>query len=144
MAHTVHAYEHDPSAEAYGSEAADALGLDPGQVFKTLVARQADGTHVVAVVPVAGRLDLKALARAAGTKSTTMADPGDAERITGYVVGGISPFGQRRRLATFVDTSAEALGSVFVSAGRRGVEIELAPADLMAVLDGRLAPIGGR
>src|SRR3954468_17010955 len=104
----VHAYEHDPRAPSYGLEAAEALGLDPAVVFKTLVCRLGDGAHVVAVIPAAERLDLKALAAAAGTKQAAMADPRDAERLTGYVTGGISPLGQRKRLATFLDASAEA------------------------------------
>ena len=107
--HRVVTYDHDPSAASYGTEAADALGLDPGVVFKTLLATT-DGTEtVVAVVPVAYQLDLKALARAAGSKRAAMADPADAQRLTGYVVGGISPLGQRKRLRTFIDQAATCL-----------------------------------
>ncbi|MEL7206969.1 MAG: Cys-tRNA(Pro) deacylase [Actinomycetota bacterium] len=138
--HRVLTYEHDPGAAAYGEEAVEALGLAAETVFKTLVATVDEAT-VVAVVPVATRLDLKALARAAGGKKAALADPGDAERLTGYVVGGISPLGQRRRLATFIDGSARQHDHVFVSAGRRGVEIELAPAALAQAADATFAPI---
>ena len=119
VAFTVHAYDHDPRSASYGLEAADALGLDPGAVFKTLLA-EVDGELVVAVVPVSGQLDLKALAAALGGKRAAMADPAVAERTTGYVVGGISPIGQRRRLRTVVDESASARPAVYVSGGRRG------------------------
>jgi Cys-tRNA(Pro)/Cys-tRNA(Cys) deacylase len=128
--HRVHAYDHDPGQASYGEEAAAALGLEPARVFKTLIAT-VDGTLSVAVVPVAGQLDLKALAAACGGKRAAMAEPRDAERATGYVLGGISPLGQRTRLPTVVDASAPAFETVFVSAGRRGLEIELAPADLI-------------
>ena len=134
-------YDHDPATEAFGAEAVEALGLDPQTVFKTLVAA-VDGTdHVVGVVPVSGRLDLKALARAAGGKKAVMADGHDAQRLTGYVIGGISPLGQKKRLATFVDDSARNQPVVRVSGGRRGLEIELDPADLVATTNGRFAPI---
>jgi Cys-tRNA(Pro)/Cys-tRNA(Cys) deacylase len=131
IAFTLHAYAHDPRATSYGSEAAEALGLDPDRVFKTLLA-EVDGTLVVAVVPVAGWLDLKALARALGGRKAAMADPKDAERSTGYVVGGIAPVGQKRRLPTVVDESATAYDVVYVSAGRRGLDLGIAPADLVA------------
>lgn len=134
--HTVHPYEHDPAAASYGLEAAEALGLDPAQVFKTLLA-QADGRLVVGVVPVTGQLDLKALAAAVGAKKATMADPGDAERVTGYVVGGISPIGQKRRLDTVVDDSALEHETVYVSGGRRGLDLGLAPNDLIRVCAAR-------
>ncbi len=127
-------YEHDPSASSYGAEAAEALGLDPDAVFKTLLA-EVDGSLVVACVPVTGTLDLKALARAAGGKRAVMADPSVAERTTGYVVGGISPLGQRKRLPTFIDELVELLDEVHVSGGRRGLGIVLAPADLVSSLD---------
>lgn len=133
IAHRVLSYEHDPSVESYGEEAADALGLDPMTVFKTLVARLDDDELVVAVVPVSSRLDLKALARSAGAKRAVMAPVDAAERVTGYVAGGISPIGQRRRLRTFVDEWIGVLDEVHVSAGRRGVEVALAPADLVGV-----------
>ena len=133
--HRVVSYTHDPAAESYGAEAAEALGLDPGRVFKTLLADLDGGETVVAVVPVARRLDLKALARSAGAKKATMADPRHAERLTGYVIGGISPLGQRKRLRTFVDASANGLDEIHVSGGRRGLEIALAPTALTGLLD---------
>ncbi|MEU7486319.1 Cys-tRNA(Pro) deacylase [Streptomyces sp. NPDC042319] len=138
---TTHAYEHDPAAASYGEEAAEALGVSPDQVFKTLVA-DVDGVLTVAVVPVSGSLDLKALAAAVGGKRAAMADPALAERTTGYVRGGISPLGQRKKLRTVLDASAEGLPAVCVSAGRRGLEIELSPEDLAALTDAVLAPIG--
>ena len=141
VTHQVHRYEHDPAVASYGSEAAEALGLDGGRVFKTLVT-SAGGQLVVAVVPIEALLDLKALAAAVGAKSAEMADPPAAERATGYVVGGISPVGQKRRLPTVVDETAAAWETVFVSGGRRGLEIELAPDDLVAVTQGRLAAAG--
>ena len=138
---TVHEYDHDPRAESYGEEAAAAMGISPAQVFKTLLA-DVDGVLTVAVVPVAGQLDLKALARAVGGRKAAMADPRVAERATGYVVGGISPLGQKRAHATVVDASALTHATVFVSAGRRGLEVELAPADLVRLTDAVTAPIG--
>ncbi|RAJ43685.1 Cys-tRNA(Pro)/Cys-tRNA(Cys) deacylase [Kitasatospora sp. SolWspMP-SS2h] len=137
---TVHEYAHDPAAASYGAEAAEAMGVSPGRVFKTLLA-EADGTLAVAVVPVSGRLDLKALAAALGAKRAAMADPAAAERSTGYVVGGISPLGQRRRLRTVIDSGVLAHPTVFVSAGRRGTEVELAPADLVRLTAALTAPI---
>jgi len=134
-------YEHDADAPSYGIEAAQALGLDPARVFKTLVA-EGDGRQlVVALVPVACTLDLKALAAAIGAKRAAMADPAAAERATGYVVGGISPLGQKKRLAMVIDDSVLALDTVYVSAGRRGLEIALAPADLVRLCDAATAPI---
>jgi Cys-tRNA(Pro)/Cys-tRNA(Cys) deacylase len=141
VAFTVHAYDHDPRSASYGLEAADALGLDPDAVFKTLLA-EVDGELVVAVVPVSGQRDLKALASAVGGKRAAMADPAVAERTTGYVVGGISPIGQRRRLRTVVDESASARPAVYVSGGRRGVDLGLDPADLVRLLDAQVARIG--
>ncbi|MFC8171559.1 MULTISPECIES: Cys-tRNA(Pro) deacylase [unclassified Streptomyces] len=138
---TVHAYEHDPASPSYGEEAAEALGVSPDRVFKTLVA-DVDGELTVAVVPVAGRLDLKALASAVGGKRAVMADPVAAERTTGYVRGGISPLGQRKRLRTVLDASASEHATVCVSAGRRGLEVELSPADLAALTSAVVAPIG--
>jgi Cys-tRNA(Pro)/Cys-tRNA(Cys) deacylase len=137
---TEHAYEHDPRSESYGQEAADALGVEPGRVLKTLLA-DVDGELCVGVVPVDRSLDLKALAAALGGKRATMTDPAKAERATGYVVGGISPLGQKRRHRTAVDASANDFDTVFVSAGRRGMEAELAPADLVRLTDAVLAPI---
>ncbi|MEU7097468.1 Cys-tRNA(Pro) deacylase [Streptomyces longwoodensis] len=138
---TVHAYDHDPSHPSYGEEAAEAMGVSPERVFKTLVA-DVDGALTVAVVPVAGQLDLKALASAVGGKKAAMADPALAERTTGYVRGGISPLGQRKRLPTVLDTSAGGHATICVSAGRRGLEVELSPADLAALTGATLAPIG--
>jgi Cys-tRNA(Pro)/Cys-tRNA(Cys) deacylase len=140
---TLHAYDHDPASPSYGEEAAEALGVPADRVFKTLVA-DVDGELTVAVVPVAGQLDLKALAAAVGGKRAAMADPAAAERTTGYVRGGISPLGQRKRLRTVLDASASEHGTVCVSAGRRGLEVELAPADLAALTGAVLAPIGRR
>jgi Cys-tRNA(Pro)/Cys-tRNA(Cys) deacylase len=141
VAHVVHPYEHDPAAPSYGEEAAAALGVSPSRVFKTLLA-EVDGTLVVAVVPVSGSLDLKALASAAGGKRAVMADPATAERVTGYVVGGISPLGQRRSLPTVVDATALDHPTVFVSGGRRGLDVELAASDLIALTKATTAPIG--
>ncbi|MYQ38079.1 Cys-tRNA(Pro)/Cys-tRNA(Cys) deacylase [Streptomyces sp. LamerLS-316] len=140
-AFTVHSYDHDPSSPSYGEEAAEALGVSADRVFKTLVA-EVDGELVVAVVPVAGSLDLKALASAVGGKRAAMADPAAAERTTGYVRGGISPLGQRKRLRTVLDASAASHPTICVSAGRRGLEVELSAADLAALTDATLAPIG--
>jgi Cys-tRNA(Pro)/Cys-tRNA(Cys) deacylase len=131
----VHEYAHDPKAASYGLEAAEKLGVDAERVFKTLVA-DVDGTLTVAVVPVAAQLDLKALG-----KRASMADAKLAERTTGYVAGGISPLGQRKELPTVVDESALAFETIHVSAGRRGLELELAPADLLRLTCGRAAAI---
>jgi Cys-tRNA(Pro)/Cys-tRNA(Cys) deacylase len=143
VAHRVHAYAHDPQAGSYGAEAAAALDVEPARCFKTLVA-DVEGGLTVAVVPVNGSLDLKVLARTVGAKRATMAQPDQAERTTGYVLGGISPLGQRKRLTTVVDESALAFDTIFVSAGRRGLEIELAPADLVRLTAATLAPIATR
>jgi Cys-tRNA(Pro)/Cys-tRNA(Cys) deacylase len=137
---TTHAYEHDPAAVSYGTEAAEAMGVAPARVFKTLVA-DVDGKLTVAVVPVSGSLDLKALASAVGGKKAAMADPAAAERSSGYVLGGISPLGQRKPLRTVVDASALPFETVFCSAGRRGLEIELAPADLVRLTSATVAAI---
>ena len=138
--HTVHAYEHDPRRGSYGAEASEALGVPPGRVFKTLIA-DVDGALTVGVVPVAAQLDLKALAAAAGGKKAAMADVAAAERATGYVAGGISPLGQRKRLPVVLDSAALDFPTVFCSAGRRGLEIELAPADLVRASNATVAPI---
>ena len=140
--HRVHSYQHDPKSASYGLEAAEKLGLDPARVFKTLLASTERNELVVAVVPVAGTLDLKALAQAAGAKKVEMADPMAAQRATGYLVGGISPLGQKKRLRTFIDSSAQAQPSIYVSAGRRGLEVELAPAVLAEHTSAAFAPIG--
>ena len=150
IAHTVHEYElpertgRDRGARpGYGEDAAAALGVDPGRVHKTLVAG-VDGRLVVAIVPVSAELDLKALADAVGGRRAVMADPADAERATGYVRGGISPVGGRRRLPTVLDAAALGLASVYVSAGRRGLQVELAPTDLVGITSARVAPIARR
>jgi Cys-tRNA(Pro)/Cys-tRNA(Cys) deacylase len=140
VAHTLHEYAHDPRSESFGLEAAAELGLDPDRVYKTLMA-SADGRLVVAVVPVSGRLDLKALARALGASKAGMAEVKDAERATGYVAGGISPFGQKRQHPTVVDETVELWETVYVSGGRRGLDLEIAPADLVAVTGAIVADI---
>jgi Cys-tRNA(Pro)/Cys-tRNA(Cys) deacylase len=139
---TLHPYRHHDDAGSFGEEAAEQLGVDPRRIFKTLLA-DVSGRLVVAVVPVAGRLDLKALAQAAGAKKAVMADPKQAARSTGYVIGGISPIGQRTRLATVVDSSARDFPTVYVSAGRRGLQVELAPDDLIRVTEASTAAIAG-
>jgi Cys-tRNA(Pro)/Cys-tRNA(Cys) deacylase len=143
VVHTVHSYEHDPRAASYGAEAADALAHAPERVFKTLIA-EVDGALTVAVVPVSGQLDLKALATAVSGKKARMAEVSSAERATGYVAGGISPLGQRKRLPTVLDASAMAFDTVLCSAGRRGLEIELAPADLARLTKAVVAPIASQ
>ncbi len=140
IAHTVHPYDHDAANRAWGEEAAAALGVPASRVFKTLVA-EVDGRLVVGVVPVSASLDLKALASAVGGKRAAMAGVAEAERATGYVAGGISPIGQRRRLPTVVDDSALAHPTVYVSGGRRGLDVELAPSDLVEVTGARTASI---
>jgi Cys-tRNA(Pro)/Cys-tRNA(Cys) deacylase len=137
---TLHPYEHDPRSQAYGEEAAEALGVDPARIFKTLIAT-VEGKLACAVVPVAARLDLKAFAAALDGKRAEMADPAAAARATGYVVGGISPLGQRSKLRVVVDASAARFETVYVSAGRRGLQVELAPDDLVRVAGGVLAAI---
>ena len=140
--HRVHSYEHDPKAASYGLEAAEKLGLEPAHVFKTLLASSEKGELLVAVVPVVGSLDLKALAHAAGVKKVEMADPAAAQRATGYLLGGISPLGQKKRLRTFIDKSAEGFSTTYVSAGRRGLEVELAPAVLAEHTQATFAEVG--
>ncbi|QIZ34537.1 Cys-tRNA(Pro) deacylase [Saccharopolyspora sp. ASAGF58] len=140
ISHRVHAYEHDPRAESFGLEAAEALGQPPERIFKTLVA-EVDGKLTVGVVPVTGQLDLKALAAAVGGKKAKMAEVADAERATGYVAGGISPLGQKKRLPVVIDRSATGFEMIYCSAGRRGLEIELAADDLVRLLDARIADI---
>jgi Cys-tRNA(Pro)/Cys-tRNA(Cys) deacylase len=141
IAFEARAYEHDPRAESYGLEAAEALGADPATVFKTLMA-SLDGRLVVGIVPVSGQLDLKALARALGGSKAVMADVAAAERATGYVAGGISPIGQKRAHPTVLDESALAHATVLVSGGRRGLDVELAPHDLVAITGAVTATIG--
>ena len=143
IAHTVHTYDHDPSRQDYGLEAAEALALPPASVFKTLLA-DVDGAPVVAIVPVTGMLDLKALASARGAKRARMLDPSDAERLTGYVVGGISPLGQRTTLPTVIDSSAADHSVIYVSGGRRGLDIAVAPGDLVSLVGATYAPVAAR
>jgi Cys-tRNA(Pro)/Cys-tRNA(Cys) deacylase len=140
VAFTLHPYPHDPRADAFGDEAAAALAVSPERIFKTLIAA-VDATLVCAVVPVAGRLDLKALAAVVGGKRAGLADSAAAARATGYVVGGISPLAQKSRLRVVLDTSAASFETVYVSAGRRGLQVELAPADLLRHAPAELAPI---
>ena len=137
---TVHEYKHDPRSGSYGLEASEAMGVPPERVFKTLVASM-DGALAVGVVPVHRQLDLKALAAAIGGKKAVMAEVAAAERATGYVAGGISPVGQKKRLPVVVDSSALELVTIFVSGGRRGLDIELAPADLIRVVAATVAAI---
>jgi Cys-tRNA(Pro)/Cys-tRNA(Cys) deacylase len=144
VSHTVHSYEHDPRQPSYGLEASAALGVPAERVFKTLIVAVDAGRLVVAVVPVDASLDLKALAGAAGGKKAVLAESAAAERATGYVIGGISPVGQRRLLPVVVDVSALGQPTVFCSAGQRGLEIELAPADLISVTSAITAPIARR
>jgi Cys-tRNA(Pro)/Cys-tRNA(Cys) deacylase len=143
IAYTTHAYDVPPDSANYGAEVAAALAVPPAQVFKSLVT-EVDGALTVAVVPVTGELDLKALAAAVGGKRAALADRALAERTTGYVRGGISPLGQRKRLPTVIDSSAEAFPTLYVSAGRRGLQVELAPADLVRLTAATLAPIAAR
>jgi Cys-tRNA(Pro)/Cys-tRNA(Cys) deacylase len=138
--HQVHSYEVDPSASSYGEAAAAALGVEPDRLLKTLLA-QVEGRLVCAVVPTSGQLDLKALAAAVGGKRAGMAEPAVAERSTGYVVGGISPLGQRTRVQTVVDEAAGLFDTVFVSGGRRGLSLELAPADLVRLTGAVVADV---
>lgn len=137
---TLHPYSHDPAAASYGLEAAEVLGVDPARVFKTLMV-EVDGRLAVGVVPVSGNLDLKAIAAALGSKKAAMADPVAAERRTGYVLGGISPLGQRQPSPTVIDDSALAMGTILVSGGRRGLDIELGPTDLIRLTKAITAPI---
>ncbi|WP_430780502.1 Cys-tRNA(Pro) deacylase [Actinoplanes sp. G11-F43] len=140
VAHTLHPYEVSPDAPNYGALVAEVLGVAPARVFKTLVA-EVDGRLVVGVVPVTGDLDLKALAAAAGGKRAGLADRAAAERSSGYVRGGISPLGQRKRLPTVIDDTVEGLDLMYVSAGRRGLQVALAPGDLIRLTDAIVAPI---
>ena len=137
---SVHTYAHDPAAESFGMEAAQALDLDPATVFKTLLA-EVDGAPSVAIVPVTGQLDLKGLAAARGGKRARMMDVAAAERLTGYVAGGISPLGQRKALPTVVDATAASLPTIYVSGGQRGLDIGIAPQDLVELTGATYAPI---
>lgn len=140
LAFRVHPYDHDPAAASYGLEAAAALAVPPAQVFKTLLV-EGDQGLAVGVVPVDRQLDLKAVAVALGVKKVAMAQPADAERSSGMVVGGISPIGQKRQLPTVVDASALDFDTVYVSGGRRGLDLSLRPTDLVTATDARVASI---
>lgn len=143
IVHTLHTYAHDPASTAFGEEAAAALGVDPARMFKTLVVATGVGRPglAVAVVPVAGSLDLKAMASAVGVKKVELAPPAQAERTSGYIVGGISPLGQKTPLPTVLDDSARAFPTIYVSAGRRGLQVELSPDDLVSLTAARVASI---
>lgn len=138
---TLHEYEHEPGGDSWGMEAAQKTGVPADRVFKTLVAELGAGELVVAVIPVAERLNLKLLAKAAGAKKAVMAEPAVVERSTGYVLGGVSPLGQKKRLLTLIHASTETFETIFVSAGRRGLEIELRPADLAGLTQARFATL---
>ena len=142
IGHRVHEYAHDPAAESYGLEAAEKLGISPQRVFKTLVVSSPEKNLAVAIVPVSTTLNLKRLARALGVKKAAMADAVEVQRSTGYVLGGISPIGQKKQLPTILDDSALQFPTIYVSAGRRGLEIELDPRDLLALIGANTASIG--
>jgi Cys-tRNA(Pro)/Cys-tRNA(Cys) deacylase len=142
ISHTVHHYQHDPTAASYGREAVEKLGIAAARVFKTLVVELDGKTLAVAIIPVSGVLSMKQLAKSAGVKKAAMADKTAVERATGYVLGGVSPLGQKKRLPTFIDRSATSFPTIFVSAGRRGLEIELKAADLAALTGAAFVEIG--
>ena len=139
--HQIHVYEHDPSNSAYGIEAAEKMGVAQQQVFKTLVVMLDNQKLAVAVLPVCAQLSMKLMAKACSVKKASMADSAEVERSTGYVLGGVSPLGQKKRLKTVIDSSAQTFTSIYVSAGRRGLEIELAPIDLLKMSQGLYAEI---
>ena len=141
ISHKIHEYTHDSNSESYGAEAAEKMGVSESQVFKTLVAKLDGKTLAVGIVPVSSTLSLKQLAKAAGGKKAAMADPAEVERSSGYVLGGVSPLGQKKLLKTIIDKSAQEFETIFVSAGKRGLEIELAPEDLAGLLRGEFASI---
>jgi len=141
ITYTLHSYDHEHAAASYGMEAAEKLGIPPERVFKTLVAQIDPKRFVVAVIPVSEMLSLKQLAEAAGAKKAKMADGDDVQRISGYVLGGVSPLGQKKRLDTFIDISAQAFPTLFVSAGRRGLELELSPTDLQTLSSAVFMPL---
>jgi Cys-tRNA(Pro)/Cys-tRNA(Cys) deacylase len=141
VAFTLHQYQHDPNGESYGNEAAITLGIDPQRVFKTLVVELNTGELAVGIVPVSGSLSLKAMAACASAKKAVMADRLKVQRTTGYVLGGVSPIGQRRRLTTLIDKCANNFDTIFVSAGKRGLEIELSASDLAALIGASFASI---
>ncbi len=141
VSHRVHEYTHEASSESYGLEAAEKMGVPCAQVYKTLVVNLDNKTLAVGIIPVAAMLNMKLMAKAAGAKKAAMASPADVERSTGYVLGGVSPLGQKKRLKSIIDESAKAFSTIYVSAGRRGLEIELDPMDLSALLGGVMAEI---
>ncbi|MDO3721453.1 Cys-tRNA(Pro) deacylase [Marinobacter sp. chi1] len=141
VAFRVHEYEHDPDSQSYGLEAAQKMNVEPARVFKTLVVLVDGKSMAVGIVPVKAQLSLKQIAKATSGKKATMADPKAVERSTGYILGGVSPLGQKRPLKTFIDQSAESFETIFVSAGRRGLEIELSPQDLGALLNAAFVPL---
>jgi len=138
---TVHEYDHDPAAPSFGMEAAEKLGISPERVFKTLVVKLDGKELAVGVIPVNSMLSMKAIAKAAGAKKAGMAEKTEVERSTGYVLGGVSPLGQKKRLRTFIDASAEGFSTVFVSAGKRGMDVEMKPSDLHDLTNALYAPL---
>lgn len=141
IAHTIHEYTHDESASSYGLEASEKLGVPETQVFKTLVVATDNKELVVAIIPVSAKLSMKLIAKAVGVKKAVMADKADVERSTGYVLGGVSPLGQKKRLKTVIHGTAADLETIYVSAGRRGLEIELPPNELAKLTSGKFAEI---
>jgi Cys-tRNA(Pro)/Cys-tRNA(Cys) deacylase len=141
IVYKLHEYQHDSASASYGQEAAEKLGVPPDRLFKTLVVSLDNKELAVAIVPVSFQLDLKLMARAAGVKKAALAAKADVERVTGYVLGGVSPLGQKKRLKTYIDSSAGSFPTVFVSAGRRGLQIELRPQDLQALTNGTYAEL---
>lgn len=141
VAFTIHQYEHEPDCSSYGKEAAEKLGVDPHRVYKTLVVMTDNGELVVSVIPVSAMLDLKALAKAAGTKKASMAEKDLVQRITGYIVGGVSPLAQKKKLKTVIDSGVEKFDTVLISGGKRGLDIEISPRDLAKLTAASLASI---
>jgi len=141
IAFDIHSYTHDPSIQSYGSEASEKMGISPERVFKTLVVLIDAKQMVVAVIPVSSMLSMKLIAKAAGGKKAEMANGADVERSTGYILGGVSPLGQKKSLKTFIDSSAKNFSTIFVSAGRRGLEIELSPQDLAKLTNGEIVSL---
>lgn len=141
VSYRLHEYEHDPAVGAYGMEAAERLGVNPDRVFKTLVVSLDARSLAVGLVPVSGMLGMKLMARAAGARKAAMAEAAEVERATGYVLGGVSPLGQKKRLRTFIDRSAQGFSTIYVSAGRRGLELEMAAQDLVRLTGGVFAAL---
>ena len=141
IAYTLHSYTHDPASASYGEEASEKLGIPADRVFKTLVVQIDSRELVVAVIPVSSMLSMKQIAKAAGGKKAQMAVGADVERSSGYILGGVSPLGQKKRLRTFIDETAHSFSTIYVSAGRRGLEIELSPNDLVKITDARMVAL---